>query len=621
MSAALATARRLVRKVLKRGKKGRRRLKEGLTVPEFFRQLADLDCRYVVLRWFESLPVIHVGEDLDILVADEDVTKIEQFLTTEPRASGVPCDLYSASGQPGTSYRALPYYPPWVAKEILSRAVTHASGAKVPCAEDYFWSLAFHALYHKGLASGLPPGPGLPSVATNPEHDYLQELSRLAQAAGLELNLDMRSLDTAFERRHWRPPPDMLVKLGTKNSWCADRAEEMVSKWPHIPGLAAFIIREVARDDASVNKIKRILEEDGFHLLRVQRLEGDVQRQVHEQVRGGTWSRGPWPRSAGGPAWTVVALDEFPIHPSPPLQKLHPHADNERVFIAKERVRKTWNKQLAKDEHTNVLHSSDEARHAAHYAQLAMPHEAEQVFEEARAHLQSMEVFDDEIVRELSAHGRRARVLLIRSKSGELAVRKVYRLSQLRFLEREIEVMQRLHELDREGVIPPVTGRTRTSFLMPYYANTSTQPEEKTEPLPLWAIRKAFAAVRAFHEHGYEFLDFSPQNMIVGPDWLKLIDFEFVFHIAEGERVAFEQSQTIHGPAVSWQRDRPVANTQDWYRSQWFPVTGLPLDSLLHDEEWLQQIKRQWHLARLGARTTVQQGRRRLLKAAKILSR
>mgnify|MGYP006211368535 CR=1 FL=1 len=104
-----------------------------------------------------------------MLVHDEDVDKVRGLLRPRPlsakilgRRDLIRCDVYSVSGLRGSSYQGISYYPPHLAEGILERAVRHRSGAMVPSGRDHFYSLAFHALYHKGLRSGLPvSGPGL----------------------------------------------------------------------------------------------------------------------------------------------------------------------------------------------------------------------------------------------------------------------------------------------------------------------------------------------------------------------------------------------------------------------------------------------------------------------------
>lgn len=51
----------------------RRRLPADWDVDDFINWANANEIRYVVLRWFETLPDLRDGEDIDILVADDSV--------------------------------------------------------------------------------------------------------------------------------------------------------------------------------------------------------------------------------------------------------------------------------------------------------------------------------------------------------------------------------------------------------------------------------------------------------------------------------------------------------------------------------------------------------------------
>src|SRR5690606_28717378 len=108
---------------------------DGLAV-----RLKESGMRYAVLRWFEDLPTIEPGEDLDVLVADEDVARFRELVEAEPGTC--PLDLYSVSGLPASDYEDLAYYPPRIATQILDHAVVHQSGFSVPAPLDHLHSLA-----------------------------------------------------------------------------------------------------------------------------------------------------------------------------------------------------------------------------------------------------------------------------------------------------------------------------------------------------------------------------------------------------------------------------------------------------------------------------------------------
>ena len=96
----------------------RRYLSPRLGIDEFLEYLGGRSVRYVVLRWFENMPVIEEGEDIDLLVHD-DVKIVEEFFAQQPGL--IPCNLYCVSGLPGTQYQDMAYYPPCLAIQILEQ--------------------------------------------------------------------------------------------------------------------------------------------------------------------------------------------------------------------------------------------------------------------------------------------------------------------------------------------------------------------------------------------------------------------------------------------------------------------------------------------------------------------
>jgi hypothetical protein len=196
----------------------RRYLRPDTGVPEFFVALKRQSCCYVVLRWFDELPYVAPGEDLDLLVADRDLPIVAGLM--HDATVGQPCDVYTVSGIDRTTYRRRPYFPGHLARQILDRAEWRQELFRVPCPEDHFLSLAYHAVYHKGPASGLAAGSGRagPSSAP-PEHDYAGLLAKLAADLGFSARLSLESLDEFLNSRGFRPDRDTLWHLRNGNEW------------------------------------------------------------------------------------------------------------------------------------------------------------------------------------------------------------------------------------------------------------------------------------------------------------------------------------------------------------------------------------------------------------------
>ena len=378
----------------------------------FLEALHAAGCRYVVLRWFDTLPHLEPGEDIDILVHDEDIEKVRDLLMARPLSTRIfgkkrliRCDVYSVSGLSGSSYRSVAYYPPHLAKGILARAQRHASGAMVPSARDHFYSLAFHALYHKGLRSGLPVAGSDITSNNAPEHDYTEILRELADVNGIAVDIEMNALDDELARAGWRPPVDFMQRVLPGDVWIRSRAMVGHEHRAVVDGLAVFIVRESALDrDGALDSICNLLSEEGFNILAVSRLSSARQKACEHQIRGGNWGRGPWATSGGRPAVAIAVLDVFPVSPSRRLKADHPGVDNQRVFATKDRIRDLANDGLAPQRQFNAVHSSDNAAEAVRHLDLLFPEKCETILEYA-ARLIAAADLPGEVVRDLPVHG------------------------------------------------------------------------------------------------------------------------------------------------------------------------------------------------------------------------
>jgi len=202
-------------------RRARRYIPPEIGLEQFFRTLRERHIRYVVLRWFDELPQIKPGGDVDLLIHDNDIEPIADLFVSQVR--GVACDLFSVGGLRGSSYRGIPYLPPTQAIGVLDRATTFRDLILIPAPEDYFLSLAYHAVYQKGLRSGIPTSERGLQPEAQPRHDYAADLARLADEAGIDVRITMESLDDYLAERGWRPLPEMLPTLAERNAWIAAR--------------------------------------------------------------------------------------------------------------------------------------------------------------------------------------------------------------------------------------------------------------------------------------------------------------------------------------------------------------------------------------------------------------
>lgn len=325
--------------------------------------------RYSVLRWFDALPHVEPGEDLDVLVADDDVAAFRQVLADEPGT--LPIDMYSASGLPGTDFHEMAYYPPRLADEILAHSAPLASGFRAPTEAHHFRSLAYHALYHKGATSGLPSE--LVTPEPHPEHDYLGVLSALAGADGFTGAVTMETLDEHLARVGWRPPRDTLAKLATTNEWVRTRFRYGVDDEPPPPWLSVFVVRERAATPSAVAALRDVLARHGFTVLAEIELAEEARRRCRDEIRGGNWGAGPFPVSGGEPAFLVVALDVSPRTPTAEQAVQHPGLTNANTVAAKLEYRDALMADVPAHGRFNPVHSSDNHTDAVHYLELGAP--------------------------------------------------------------------------------------------------------------------------------------------------------------------------------------------------------------------------------------------------------
>ena len=199
-----------------------------LGIEKFFSVLNERGVRYTVLRWFEDLPHLSKGDDIDMLVDDEDLPKIKDLFVILP--TGISCDIYSVSAIPGASYRkGVPLYPSHLAREILETSIMYRKIYRVPDPWRHFLSLAYHAVYHWAEQSGLPYSKDNPVTTINGQHSYSDKLLALGDACGLKVPPNMTSLHALLTERGWSPRIDVLRALARRSGWLTALLNETLS--------------------------------------------------------------------------------------------------------------------------------------------------------------------------------------------------------------------------------------------------------------------------------------------------------------------------------------------------------------------------------------------------------
>ncbi len=592
----------LVVKILEsRRPKARHYISPMVGVNDFFKALKEKQVKYSILRWFEDLPEIAPGEDIDMIVDDDDIETVEIIMKEQPGL--IPCDLYSASGLPGTEYKDMAYYSTPLAKQILEGSIQFKNHFLVPNPKDHFLSLAYHALYHKGKNSGIPTSVNRQDSTIEPEHDYESVLTSLAEALGINIQITMEDIDRYLCLQGWRPPLDTLSRLANQNEWIRNQISSINHQVDNnYYGLSVFLIRKKAIGLKLQDTILERLTQEGFYILQSKLLDHPEIEAIKPKIRGGNWGKGPFPVSGGEPEMIVVAFDVLPIPPDTESRTKYPNLDNNRILI-KNKIRDSLNNCLDPLEQFNMLHSSDNEQEAWDYIHIISPTEIENIqykINELRDSFATQQI----VVKDLSRYGRRAKVELIEYKGG-LAVKKTFRPGCERFFERELHALQAFSDLRSE--IPELLEYGSQFIICPYYddafnhKNIFDHKSYRSKLLPLEYAKQLMDILLFFYESGYSLIDFSPQNIIIDrKEGLKVIDFEFLYRYTILPE-SFEGSYELSGFPNEFDEDFPISSTgtalRKTYKSHWQPFIGLKLEELLYDPWWLQYAKRLFYSA------------------------
>ena len=416
-------------------------------VERFLRRLERAGVRHAVLRWFETLPTLPPGEDLDLLVDDADLDSVSALLEEGPGLQ--PVDLYSTTGLPGADYRRMPYFPPYVAEQ--NPRPSRAAPRLMPRA------FARRSFSQPGFSCTVSQGREVGIAARR--HDSLQRHERgarlfehpaaLVAALGIDVSISLTDLDAYLDARGWRPPHDMLVRLGRRNDWLRTR---VVAQRDHgDPGLSVFLLRAAALARGGEAKATALLERHGFVVVRTHTIPAEHVPAVSRSIRGGNWGAGPWPASGGPPAVAIVAYDTDPIRPSRRDRRKFPFLVNARL-LAKNKIRDAFNEGLPPSGHCNVVHSSDNGREALDYLRTILPHALDEVLAEV-GRLQSNYRTAEPVIATSTRFGRRAKIEVV-ERDGQVAVKKTFKPHQERFCRREVEALKALAPVVPE--VPPL---------------------------------------------------------------------------------------------------------------------------------------------------------------------
>ncbi|MBL9163732.1 MAG: hypothetical protein JNL18_13455 [Planctomycetaceae bacterium] len=559
-----------------------------LGVQGFLAQLVGERRQHVILRWFESLPTVAPGEDLDLLIADDDLEAVEGLLASGPGLQAV--DLYTTTGLPRTDFRSLPYYPPAIAQQLLNAAIEHRGLCRVPTPEHHFLSLAYHALYHKGFKSGLQTSGARHRAAARSDHDYADILRRLGAVVGYSGDVDLESLDAHLATKGWRPSHDMMVRLARHNKWLRLRlANERHGE--AAANLAVFLLRERGLDRGGVVRARRLLEHHGFQVTHAHQLDPTQATAAARAIRGGNWGAGPWPVSGGLPAAILIAHDANPMPPTRRQLKKYPFVVNART-LCKDVIRDEFNRDAPNDQRCNVIHSSDNGREAIEYIEAIYAERATEILDEVQRRVRTPNG-EAAVLVDVTKSGRRAKVEVV-NYNGRFVVKKTFKPQMLHFLEREVRFLAATG--GKIASVPPLVARGDSWFMIPYYDDVLQYRRSSGRMLPLDVAKQAVEALRDIYDAGFALVDASMDNLLVDRrEGLKLFDFEFS-HQYDRRPKTFEESYDVAGCPSGFEGDLPIQGSNSYERN-WQPYIGLSLNSLLYDSPRQQRVKRALYFA------------------------
>lgn len=572
---------------LKKDKGVRRRyLSPRLGVEDFFKKIKDKNLNYLILRWFDQLPEIDKDEDIDILVSDKDVVEFEKTLNMLP--GSIPVDLYSVSGDTNVQSK-MSYYPPNLAIELLENTETKDNLYRVPSPDYYFLSLVYHILYHKGHRSGLVNNQGL-VFHGEPEHDYKKILEEMTSKLGLDLNIDMDSLDDFLDSKGWRPSNDALRRLSNRNEWIRAKYFSIDKKpFDYKGSMAVFILRDSAVDLKMDDMLLDLIRFEGFSIVYSGDINKEVLLDVKNNIRGGNWTQNTWAYPGGGPAKIVVAYDLVPITPDEVILKKNPQISNTRVLY-KNRIRRIANSYLKKDQYSNMIHSSDNDSEAWEYVDIILPEKKDTIVAELKKMDECFKT-DYPVLRDMSNNGKRAKVELIEYNGGK-AVKKTFKPGCEMYFENELKVMT---EFSKEcSNLPTLLKKGDNYLIFPFYKNTLIAAGEYKNIrwkhfLPIHVAKDALKVLKYFYNKGYFLYDAIPANLLYSnEEGLKFIDFELMQEYGERPK-DFSESYDIVGSNINLSKE--IVKRCRNYNHSWKPVIGVDFDDLQKESAFVLHVK------------------------------
>ena len=525
----------------------RRYIPAELGVEGFFEALNRLDVRYAVLRWFDQLPHIDEGEDIDLLFEDEAMEKIDHLFIPARKRGAIKCDVYSAGGMPGSSYNSLPYYEQRFAEEILDNTVMVNGIFRAPDTRRHLMSLAYHVAYHKAHNSGLPLNKGEPPLKNVRDHDYGAVLKDLAHECGMEIELSLFGVHHFLRENGWMPGIDTIRKLSGNRpvlKLFLEAEGQHVETAGNAPQLCVFVVREWAEKRHLAPWVAANLRYYGFDVKWVHELNAEEREMARARIRGGNWNRGPWPVSGGPPAALIVACDYAPEPPDYESLRTQPFARNARLLAIKALIRDSVNRYLPKHLRTSPVHSSDDDEEAWDYLEAVCPQKVETIRERVAEGYRG-----DPNLRLKLSRGKRASTFLV-YRDGKPRVLKVF--SDHKDGREALKSEKLAFDVFKDKPWSSGWVEFGPTWMLQVFHDPSKRLDLLADDLD-WEQKvelagKALAIAREIHGAGYAHRDLHSQNFFLEGEQLRVIDFETLS--TQDPSIPFEQSYDVTGTGL-----------------------------------------------------------------------
>lgn len=250
----------------------------------FLDYLNNTGKKYAVIRFFEKLPNRYRdGGDLDVLVEDDLFDKTSDYLNNNSGPEMI--DMYSVTGP--SNAQKIPYYTPYLAKQILNETVLH-NGYSVPNPEHYLNSFIYHCLYHKGVTSGIPTKYKDLEISNSPDNDYLLKIKELSKSLNIDTGSTLEELDEYMKIVGWRPHLDTLDLLSSNNKWLYKHVK--TTNLGKELCMVACVLKKGFFKHNSIESFEEKLELLNLKILNKEILKEERLLTAYNHLRGGNWS-------------------------------------------------------------------------------------------------------------------------------------------------------------------------------------------------------------------------------------------------------------------------------------------------------------------------------------------